>query len=462
MLALAILVSGCVSSPKNQSEKLKLDTPGRWASAKGVEATFDPNAWASDFKDSGMEAIVAEALEHNYDLKAASARLDAALASSVANRSGFWPSVSLSGNGSKSKRNSASGIQQTPTSETFGLNGRFNWEIDLWGKLRNGYKGALADDEAAIADYRAARLSIGARAAKAWYSAIEASQQFALESRIIEALEESSRIVEENFSNGIAGALDVRLVRANLASSRSSLEVRRRTRNAAIRSLELLLGRYPASELSVATDLPKLGGEMPAGLPSELLLRRPDVVAAERRLAAAEQRQFEAGKARIPSLNLNLSRGTNSSEIGDIFEVVEKRIWSQSLGVTQTLFSGGRLKANHKRAKANYELILANYTQTVLRAFEEVETALSEQDAYMTEYGHLQMAAEESVEAEGLAWDEYSSGLTDITTVLDSIRRSINSQRSYIRVANQLIQNRIDLYLALGGGFETDDTLASR
>ena len=174
---------------------------------------------AADFGDAQLERILQEALEHNFDLKVAAGRLEASLANSRVGRSGALPSLNLNGSGSKSLRNpSATGTQQTRTAETYQLNARFGWEIDLWGQVRNGYRGDLADAEAAVADYRAARLSIAARTAQAWYAAVEASQQYALEERILGALEESSRIVEENFESGIAGALDVRLVRANLAS----------------------------------------------------------------------------------------------------------------------------------------------------------------------------------------------------------------------------------------------------
>ena len=141
--------------------------------------------------------------------------------------------------------------------------------------------------------------------------------------------------------------------------------------------------------------------------------------------------------------------------MGEVFDLVEKRIWSQSLTIAQTLFQGGRLRANYQRALATYEQAVATYSQTVLTAFREVENELANQESYRENYELLQVAAAESIEAEKLAWDEYASGLTDITTVLDSVRRSITAQRSFIQAANQRIQSRIDLYLALGGGFES-------
>lgn len=454
LVVAALVLSACVSSPGSRLSLLEAEVPTGW-SGEAADAPFDATAWVKDFNDPRLQSILEEALVYNFDLKAAAARLDASLAGSRASRSEILPTLNLSGNGSKSRRSSASGVTQTPTNESYGSNARFVWEIDVWGKVRNGYRGDLADAEAAVADYRAARFSLMGQVARAWYSAVEANQQFALEQRILEALTESSRIVEENFASGIARALDVRLIRANLASSQSSLEGRRRTRDATIRNLETLLGRYPKKEIDVVSDFPDLAATVTVGLPSELLLRRPDIIAAERALAAAEQRKFESGKARLPSLDLNLSRGTSVQDLEDIFDVMERRIWSQSLSVGQALFQGGRLKASHARSRAQFEVAVADYADTVLTAFREVENELSDQASFAADYEALKVAAAESVAAEGLAWEEYTSGLTTITTVLDSIRRSITAQRSYIQVANRRIQSRIDLYLALGGGFET-------
>ncbi|MBD5780011.1 efflux transporter outer membrane subunit [Pelagicoccus sp. NFK12] len=448
-------LSGCYTSPASKMDALEAEVPTAWAAAVDSDAAFAPESWVNDFNDPRLQAILEEALEYNFDLRIAAARLEASLSNTRAGRSEVWPTLNLSGSGSESRRNpSASGTSQTATNESYGLSARLNWEIDIWGKLRNGYRGDLADAEAAVADYQAARLSLMGRVAQAWYTAVEAHQQYELEKRILDALTQSSRIVEENFSSGIARALDVRLIRANLASSQSSLEGRRRSRDAAVTALETLLGRYPKNELDVVSKFPDLSESIPVGLPSELLLRRPDVVSAERSLAAAEQRKFETSKARLPSLDLSLSRGTSVSDVGDILELVEQRVWNQSLSVGQTLFQGGRLKANYRRAKAQHEQAVASYADTVLTAFREVENALSFEESFTRDYEALKIAASESVEAEKLAWEEYSSGLTTITTVLDSIRRSITAQRSFIQVANRRIQSRIDLYLALGGGFE--------
>ncbi|GAB5560263.1 MAG: efflux transporter outer membrane subunit [Synoicihabitans sp.] len=449
------LLAGCMSTPPSQIEELQVEVPAAWDTAASGEA-FYPQGWMKDFGDPQMVEILREALQHNFALMAAEARLDASTAGTFSARSEMWPGITLSANRNDSRRSSAQGIQQTPVNTSYSLTGRFNWEIDLWGQVRNGYKGDLADAEAAIADFEATRLSIAGRTAQAWYNAIEAEQQLALAKRTLDAFNESQRIVEEGFAQGIGSALDVRLIRANLASAASSYELRLRNLDSAVRNLEVLLGRYPKGDLEVAKDWPEIGYTVPPGLPSDLLLRRPDVLAAERELAAAQQRKFEAKKAMLPNLSITLTRGTNEREVDNLLDLDQGRVWSRIWSVSQPLFQGGRLKANKNRAEANHRLAIANFTTTALTAFREVEIALREQSSYSRDFELQQIAAEESQAAEELAWEQYESGLVGITTVLDSVRRSLNAQRSLITTTNRRIQSRIDLYLALGGGFSFD------
>ena len=160
----------------------------------------------------------------------------------------------------------------------------------------------------------------------------------------------------------------------------------------------------------------------------------------------------------LPNLSLTLNRGTSTTAVDDIFDFDRDKVWSRIWSVSLPIFQGGKLKANSARAQALHRQAIANYTEVALTAFREVENALSEQDSFQRDYALQSVSTEESVAAEKLAWEQYESGLTDITTVLDSVRRSISAQRSLIQVTNQRIQSRINLYLALGGGFEVDSS----
>jgi NodT family efflux transporter outer membrane factor (OMF) lipoprotein len=453
---------GCLSSPEAQTETLEVTVPAQWEAAASGEA-FEPQAWVEDFSDPQLEALLEEALAHNFSLMAAAARRDAAVAGTVAARSSLWPTLGLEGSYNESSRQVGvdGGTSNDINTTSYGLSGRFAWEIDLWGRLRNGYRADLADAEAAQAEFEATRLSIAANTARAWYTAVEARLLLELAEQTLEAFLENERTVEEGFERGIGGALEVRLVRANVASARSAVEGTQRNLADALRAVELLLGRYPAAEIAVARTWPELTATVPAGLPTDLLLRRPDVVAAERNLAASQQRSYEARKAMLPNLTLSLSGGTSAASLGDITDLDAAQVWSQVWSLSQPLFQGGRLRAEAERNEALERQAVANYTQAVLVAFGEVEDTLDEQASYARDHAMTRLAAEESIEAGNLAWERYEAGLADIITALDADRRSINAQQALIQVTHRRIQSRINLYLALGGGFLSDDPPAS-
>jgi outer membrane protein TolC len=402
---------GCLSSPEAQTETLEVTVPAQWEAAASGEA-FEPQAWGEDFSDPQLEALLEEALAHYFSLMAAAARRDAAVAGTVAARSSLWPTLGLEGSYNESSRQVGvdGGTSNDINTTSYGLSGRFAWEIDLWGRLRNGYRADLADAEAAQAEFEATRLSIAANTARAWYTAVEARLLLELAEQTLEAFLENERTVEEGFERGIGGALEVRLVRANVASARSAVEGTQRNLADALRAVELLLGRYPAAEIAVARTWPELTATVPAGLPTDL--------------DAAQ-------------------------------------VWSQVWSLSQPLFQGGRLRAEAERNEALERQAVANYTQAVLVAFGEVEDTLDEQASYARDHAMTRLAAEESIEAGNLAWERYEAGLADIITALDADRRSINAQQALIQVTHRRIQSRINLYLALGGGFLSDDPPAS-
>ena len=184
-------------------------------------------------------------------------------------------------------------------------------------------------------------------------------------------------------------------------------------------------------------------------------MRRPDLIAAERRLAADATLVKATKKARLPGIVLTGSGGTSSRELGDVFNE-DFKVWSLNYNLGMPIFQGGRLLALEKRIIAIYEQSLANFAQTALIAYSEVESALIDQDSLRRDEEAQQLAVIEYTAAEELAWEQYNRGLVDIITVLESQRRLFNAQRALIQVANQRIQSRIDLYLALGGGFAQD------
>lgn len=235
------------------------------------------------------------------------------------------------------------------------------------------------------------------------------------------------------------------------------MELRERQRDAAVRSLEVILGRYPADQLDVIPDLPPPPSAVPAGLPADLLTRRPDIIAAERRLAARHQQLKASKKALLPNISLTATGGTTSDELKDLLDT-RNLIWSLAGNLAQPIFQGGRIRGDIALSKARKDEAIATFAQSLLVAFQEVETTLAAESFLTSQSSSLETAVLESQAAEALAWKSYQNGLSDIITVLESQRRSFTVQSSLIALNNLRLQNRLDLYLALGGEFESPNS----
>ena len=455
-LAATLVLTGCATkAPPSQADKLPVQAPATFHSDHD-KAPFWNDGWIQDIQDPQLPGIIAEAIEHNYNLVQAEGRLEAARATAEIQGSGRFPNLTLSTTGRRFQQNNTGGLQVTSRqTKSFGINARSNWELDIWGRVRDQANAGYADYQASVEDYRAARFSIAAQAARAWYRAISSEQQLDVALDSLETFESNLEIVEENFKRGLARALDLHLMRANVANSKSGYEQRLRARDGDRRILEIILGRYPAREIETAKEFPEIKTSIPVGLPDSLLNRRPDIRAAERRLAADSMNIKAAKKAMLPGINLNGNYGTSTREIDDILREPFE-IWNYGYNLSLPIFQGGRLTAAKERAFAVYKQSLANFAQTVLFAFEEVETALADEDSLRRDEEALRETVVEYEAAVDLAWEQYGRGLVDIIIVLDSQRRLFNAIRSLIIISNQRIQSRIGLYLALGGGFAED------
>lgn len=454
LIGIALCLSGCVSPPGDQSGQLGLELPEAFSAATDADSTFS-SGWLDDFDDAALSTLVLEAQGRNFNLRAAAARLTAAQANFRIATGSRGPSVSSNLRAARNKRNASGGFSLISLrSDQFDLVGNFAWEIDLWGRLLNRSRAALANYQAVEADYRAARLSLAANTAKAWFGATESVMQVRLAKESLTSFQSHLEVIQDGYLRGVSSALDFRLSRANVATARSNLEFFQRQRDESTRILEVILGRYPSDQLALNPELPALKRGVPAGLPALLLSRRPDLVAAERRLAASDQRLSEARKNLLPSISLTASGGVSTSELRDLLDP-EQTVWNLAGNFAQPVFQSGRLRNDVKRSRANREEAIMVYGQTVLQAFLEVEDALAAENYLAAQEKALRTSAEESIEAEKLALEEYGKGLAGIITVLESQRRSFNAQSSLIQVSSQRLQNRLDLYLALGGDFDS-------
>ncbi|MEC8405257.1 MAG: efflux transporter outer membrane subunit, partial [Verrucomicrobiota bacterium] len=366
------------------------------------------------------------------------------------------PSIAV-GLGGTRQRISNFGPQQTGgiyyNNNNVDLN--LSWEIDLWGRLYNYSSAALAEAEASSADYAATRLSLAAQTAKSWFNYKEAAAQEELAQSAVINHEKNLAAIESGYKLGIRTGLELREMRTRAADAAANLSSRKRLLDQAARRLEILLGRYPSASLAKATDLPALPAPIPAGLPSELLLRRPDLIAAERRLVSSDQTLRAAKKDRLPKLSLTSSVGTSTSEFDDLLDN-NFRVGAVAGNLINPIFQGGRIRANIDRRESLKEQSIANYHNTALRAFLEVETALAGENLLRVEARHLMLATNAAKDSLMLARQQYQSGSISFTNMLQSERSALATLSRYLVAHRNLLNNRIDLHLALGGSFDNE------
>ncbi|MDG1892388.1 MAG: TolC family protein [Verrucomicrobiota bacterium] len=453
-MLLLLAFTGCVKPTGSQIDRHAVKIPETFG-GEGTSASTFADGWLEAFEDRSLPSLIQEALERNHDLSAASARLAAARASFQAANAGWKPVLNLNQSNARSKTvfNPFAGELQSRYINRFDLGMNLSWELDLWGRLRHQGRAALADLQATRADYKAAYLSIAASTASAWFNAIESELQVQLTKETLESFEANLQVVDESYRRGIPNrALDLRLTRANVHNARSNLALRMRQRDQAKRAMETLLGRYPSANLDLMPQLPQMQGAIPLGLPSELLRRRPDVLAAERRLAAAAERLQLSRKNLLPGIRLTSSIGTTSNELTELLDP-ERMALSIANSLTQPLYQGGRLRAGVRLSDARLQESMAQFSKTILTAFREVETLLASEGFLKVQERAQEASVTESMEAEILAKEQYEKGLVDIITVLESERRAFTARSSLLSLSNLRLQNRIDLYLAIGGHF---------
>ncbi len=472
---LALVLVGCAASAPRVSPQTGFEVPRGWTSLGEVArragaGTALPARWWREFDDAALDVVIEEALLNNHDILAAAARVDSAAATARIAGADALPSVDVSLDGARSQRafigfpiegQADSGRQVLSTkSDQFGVSVGVSWELDLWGRVRAAKKAARAEYQAAQADLDAAELSIAAQTAKAWFAAVEAARQLGLAQRTVANYQSSLDRVDQRYKRGLRSSLDVHLARSELERARAQTFARRSAADRAHRQLEILLGRYPAREIETAQSLAEPVGAVPAGLPADLVARRPDVVAAERRLAAAGASVDEARAALLPRLSLTGSYGTATEAFSDVLDTGFE-VWDIAGRLLQPVFQGGRLRAGLRRAGAREKELLAAYASALLRAFAEVESLLADEGYFAAQTGALAASAKHAEASRRLSESRYLEGLEDYITVLSSQRAAFDAQSALLDARRRRLDTRLDLYLALGGGFSDQGRVIS-
>ena len=400
--------------------------------------------WVSAFNDSVLEALVLEAQENNKNLQASAAGVDEARALARQAGAAVTPSVNLNAGGQRGGAVEGSAA----TGVSVGLEA--SWEADVWGRVRSGSQAAIESLEAAKADYRYAQHSIASAVAKSYLVAIEAKLQVEITNKVFEALTELNRIVKLQADNGLASGQDVALAKADLASAKDSQISAEAGQRDALRALELLLGRYPGADLEVRESLPEIPSPPPAGVPSEILERRPDLVASERRIAAAFNSTSAAKAARLPRFGLSATLGGSSTQLSEVLNPANLA-WSAATSLLAPLIDGGLGKARVEQANAQQKQAIAAYADAAQTAFGEVEAALDQGVVLSQRRAALEEAYDEAKEALRIADLRFKEGESDLLSVLQIQQRVFGSESNLLSVQRGQLTQYVDVNLALGG-----------
>lgn len=422
--------------------------PATWA-VEGARPGEVRVGWIEAIGDPVLTELVLEAQANNPDIRAAAANLDAARALVIQARSALYPQVNANFNADRTK-----------TPNPFALNRPFytatlqaGWEVDLWGRVAAGTNAAYASAQAVEADLRFAQYSLAAGVASAYFASLEAAEQVSVAQRTVDALAEIDRIVRVRYREGFASRQNTANTGSDLEAARDGLEQARQGARAARRALETLVGRYPAQTVTLGDRLPEAPPPPPAGLPSDLLERRPDVIAAERRVAAAFGVLDQARAAQLPQLTLTGALGTASTSLGDLLDT--GNVLSVLIGdVIQPLFDSGLRGAREDEADANRRAAIGLYASTALGALREVEDNLDAVQVFADRELILETAAEEAGTAYSLAQLQYQEGEIDLIDVLNFQQRLFSAERNLVQVRRQRIDQWVGLNLALGGSWD--------
>ncbi|MEZ5275214.1 MAG: efflux transporter outer membrane subunit [Opitutaceae bacterium] len=450
----AALLAGCATKAPPELTEIQqqagvvgdLEPTSEWKETVASGPIADN--WLATFKDQQLDALITEAMAKNPDLRIASTKVEQAVQYVELSKAALRPSLSIFGIGGL---NLGGGDISSPLQ---GGSFRASWEPDLWGRLRYGRNATEASYASVQADYEFARQSLAAMVAKGWFTASETWQQQTIADDLVAAAEKLLELADERYRIGAGNEQDVALAQANLGSYRDNARQVRLAHQQAQRSLELLLGRYPAAELSVRPDLVELPPDIPAGLPLEMLERRPDMVAAERRVAAAFNRVGEARAARLPRIILNANASYISSEILELQPDYENPSFGAGATLIAPIYDGGQLKTQVTIRTLEQKEAVAHYARQALEALGEVENILATSRSLADREKILTRVLAENERALAMAQTSYRIGSGDLRAVQQQKLNVQAARLALLRVRSEQLSQRVNLHLVLGGSFE--------
>ena len=459
-LALALLLAGCATVTPHSPPAIEAmpaafkEAGATWAPAAPADA-LDRGPWWELFNDPELNRLASEVQLSNQNIAAAVAAYAQAQAVVRQQRAGLLPSVSLSGSATRTGGDGAS-RSGTSTQASLGV----DWAPDLWGRLQGGVDAAQASAQASEADLASARLSAVGTLASAYFQLREADAEIDLLQATVEGYERSLHIARNRYAAGVAAQTDVLQAQTQLANARADLATVRQNRARYEHALAVLTGRAPANFSLPPAAWTAQVPDLPVGLPSELLQRRPDIAAAERAVAAANAQIGIQRAAYYPSLSLGASLGSSGSSLGDLFQA-SHLVWSLGLSVAQTIFDAGANAARVEQAQAAHEARVATYRQTVLTAFQTVEDQLTTLHTLQQQEPLRREALAAADRTAQQQLNRYREGQVAYTEVVTSQAAALSAQRALLQLQVNRQLAVVALVQALGGGWQVPWPAAS-
>ena len=442
LILVLLFITGCSKNISTYEEVMESTVKKqKFNESKSWNKVIDNGAvngnWIKTFNDPILEKLVIEALKNNREIRSLKIQVDRSEALVKKAGAALKPTVGLGGQ-YRSRNTEA-------LSEIYGGGLTIGWEADIWGRLELAEKSSIQSSLATQSDYEFARQSLIASTAKAWIMTTTSKLQSQYAQNIILLYEKELKIMEIKYEIGQIDKKNVYLSKSNLTSAKNAYSKAIVSYKDSQRSLEILLGRYPAALIKGNNELTKLETSVPVGIPSGILERRPDLVAAQQRVAAAFYKQRESELLHLPKFNFSIGATINnlSDAIGDLVA-----------GVFVPLYQGGAIEAEVEDATALQKQSIENYAQKVLLAFKEVETALLLEEKLLEQENYLKDIVLDNQKTLELTKIAYSIGKVEYLDVSQLNNRLISSRISLIDISSKRVFNRINLHLSLGGGFE--------
>lgn len=462
VLLAALLLSGCAMGPDYARPDVAM--PATWRSPTDAAASLGAMEWWQLFRDDTLQGLIRAALDENKDVRLAVARVLESRAQLGATRAVQFPQI----DGKAGYRNErASRVSFPPVSDKVDTEQEFfkssldlSFEIDLWGRLRRATEAARAELLASEEARRNVIVTLLSDVAQAYFTLLDLDRELEIARQTLASRRESLRIVRLRFESGITSELDLRRAEGEVAGASAQIPDLERQIAQSENRISILLGRNPGPVPRGAslTELPLLP-EVPAGLPSALLERRPDLRQAEQRLVAANARIGEAKAAFFPQIMLTGAFGVESIALSDLFTGPAK-IWQFGPKVTIPIFNAGRLRSNLRAAEARQEQALIQYRQTIQQAFREVEDALVTHRKLREIRPDREVLVASARRSLALAELRYKDGLASYLDVLDAQRQLFAAEIELTRINRDQLTSVVQVYKALGGGWTPEASAA--